>query len=172
MATITFLFLVDRFGRRPLLFVGSAMCAFAMYYVAAYSSITDSFNTSQDQNAASNSAAAFIYIFGAGYVSYPVVCITPSRDTNINPVHRLEPPLDHCSRDLPNTRPVLLHGHDNLLPLARRVLHFVRGDLHVRQHNLRDVPLLRVDDCPWRNIHVSAGARDQWRATGRHGYSV
>ncbi|OJJ57440.1 hypothetical protein ASPSYDRAFT_69611 [Aspergillus sydowii CBS 593.65] len=67
MAAITFLFLVDRFGRRPLLFVGSAMCAFAMYYVAAYSSITNSFNTSQDQNAASNSAAAFIYIFGAGY---------------------------------------------------------------------------------------------------------
>ncbi|KAL4875814.1 general substrate transporter [Aspergillus karnatakaensis] len=67
VATITFLFLVDRFGRRPLLFVGSVMCAFSMYYLAAYSSITESFNTEQDQNAASNSAAAFIYIFGAGY---------------------------------------------------------------------------------------------------------
>ncbi|KAL4920276.1 general substrate transporter [Aspergillus aurantiobrunneus] len=67
VATITFLFLIDRFGRRPLLFAGSVMCAFSMYYVAAYCSITDSFNTSQDQNAASNSAAAFIYIFGAGY---------------------------------------------------------------------------------------------------------
>ncbi|KAL5334736.1 general substrate transporter [Aspergillus crustosus] len=67
VATITFLFLIDRFGRMALLFVGSVMCAFSMYYVAAYSSITDSFNTSQDQNAASSSAAAFIYIFGAGY---------------------------------------------------------------------------------------------------------
>ncbi|KAL4791206.1 general substrate transporter [Aspergillus venezuelensis] len=83
VATITFLFLVDRFGRRPLLFVGSVMCAFSMYYVAAYTSITNSFDTSQPQNAASNSAAAFIYIFGAGYVS-----------------HRLESPLDHRSRDL------------------------------------------------------------------------
>ncbi|KAL4933947.1 sugar porter family MFS transporter [Aspergillus undulatus] len=67
VATITFLFLIDRFGRRPLLFAGSVMCAFSMYYVAAYSSITNSFNSSQPQNAASNSAAAFIYIFGAGY---------------------------------------------------------------------------------------------------------
>ncbi|KAL4787203.1 general substrate transporter [Aspergillus varians] len=67
VATITFLFLVDRFGRRPLLFAGSFMCAFSMFYLAAYSSITDSFNTSQGQNAGSNSAAAFIYIFGAGY---------------------------------------------------------------------------------------------------------
>ncbi|KAL4910752.1 hypothetical protein BDW74DRAFT_164565 [Aspergillus multicolor] len=67
MATVTFLLLVDRFGRRPLLFVGSVMCAFSMFYVAAYSSITDSFHTAQDKNAASNSAAAFIYIFGAGY---------------------------------------------------------------------------------------------------------
>ncbi|KAH8426371.1 sugar porter family MFS transporter [Aspergillus melleus] len=66
-ATITFLFLIDRFGRRPLLFAGSVMCAFSMYYVAAFSSITDSFHTSQSPNSASYSAVAFIYIFGAGY---------------------------------------------------------------------------------------------------------
>ncbi|KAL0943360.1 MFS quinate transporter [Colletotrichum truncatum] len=66
-ATVTFLYLVDRFGRRALLFVGSIMCAFSMYYVAAFSGITNSFNTSLPPNAGSNSAAAFIYIFGAGY---------------------------------------------------------------------------------------------------------
>ncbi|KAJ5361156.1 hypothetical protein N7541_002000 [Penicillium brevicompactum] len=66
-ATITFLFLIDRFGRRPLLFVGSVMCAFAMYYVAAFSAITDSFHSSQDPSSATYSAVAFIYIFGAGY---------------------------------------------------------------------------------------------------------
>ncbi|CAI7593367.1 unnamed protein product [Penicillium bialowiezense] len=66
-ATVTFLFLIDRFGRRPLLFVGSVMCAFAMYYVAAFSAITDSFHSSQDPSSATYSAVAFIYIFGAGY---------------------------------------------------------------------------------------------------------
>ncbi|KAJ5387427.1 hypothetical protein N7509_009968 [Penicillium cosmopolitanum] len=66
-ATITFLFLVDRFGRRALLFAGSVMCAFSMYYVAAFSAITDSFHSSQEPGSASYSAVAFIYIFGAGY---------------------------------------------------------------------------------------------------------
>ncbi|OAA60352.1 quinate permease [Niveomyces insectorum RCEF 264] len=66
-ATITFLFLVDRFGRRPLVFVGSVLSAFSMFYVAAYSSVTHSFTTTQQPNAASNSAVAFIYIFGLGY---------------------------------------------------------------------------------------------------------
>lgn len=172
MATITFLFLVDRFGRRPLLFVGSAMCAFSMYYVAAYSSITNSFNTSQDQNAASNSAAAFIYIFGAGYVSYPVVYTIYSRYTNITPVPRLEPPLDHRSRNLPNSRPLFLHGHDDMFSLVGRVLHLVRRDLYVCQHNLRDIPLLWINDGSWRIVYVPSGARDQWCAAGRHGYSV
>jgi hypothetical protein len=69
VATIGFLFLVDRLGRRTLLFAGSIMCAFSMFYVGAFAAITDSFHTSQDPTAASNSAVAFIYIFGAGYVS-------------------------------------------------------------------------------------------------------
>ncbi|CAH0055036.1 unnamed protein product [Clonostachys solani] len=67
VATIGFLFLVDRLGRRTLLFAGSVMCAFSMFYVGAFAAITDSFHTSQDPTAASNSAVAFIYIFGAGY---------------------------------------------------------------------------------------------------------
>lgn len=40
------------------------MSAFSMYYVAAFSAIIDSSNITQDLNAAGNSAAAFIYIFG------------------------------------------------------------------------------------------------------------
>ncbi|KAF4966162.1 hypothetical protein FSARC_6121 [Fusarium sarcochroum] len=67
MATITFLFLIDRFGRRALLFAGSIMCAFSMYYVAGFSAITNSFTTTREPDAGSQSAAAFIYIFGAGY---------------------------------------------------------------------------------------------------------
>ena len=44
------------------------MSAFSMYYIAGYSAISDSFNSSQKPSAAANSAAAFIYIYGAGYV--------------------------------------------------------------------------------------------------------
>jgi hypothetical protein len=40
-----------------------------MYYVAGFSAITKSFTTTRDPDAGSQSAAAFIYIFGAGYVS-------------------------------------------------------------------------------------------------------
>ena len=90
MATITFLFLIDRFGRRSLVYVGSAMCAFSMYYVAAFSAITDSFHTKQAPNAASNSAAAFIYIFGAGYVSgtYVIVCKLEIHAAHSTPTRR------------------------------------------------------------------------------------
>ncbi|KAM0417124.1 hypothetical protein ACHAPT_012900 [Fusarium lateritium] len=66
-ATITFLFFIDRSGRRSLLFAGSVMCTFSMYYVAGFSAITKSFFTTQEPNAASKSAVAFIYVFGAGY---------------------------------------------------------------------------------------------------------
>ncbi|KAJ5693030.1 hypothetical protein N7462_002453 [Penicillium macrosclerotiorum] len=67
-ATITFLCLIDRFGRRLLVFAGSVMCTFSMYYVAAFSAITDSFHTSQSPSSGSYSAVAVIYIFGAGYI--------------------------------------------------------------------------------------------------------
>ena len=71
-ATITFLFLVDRFGRRSLFFVGSVMCAFSMFYLAGFSSLTKSFEAdTSSPDALAYSAAAFIYVFGAGYVSFP-----------------------------------------------------------------------------------------------------
>lgn len=70
VGTLAFLFLVDRYGRRPLLLAGSVLCAFSMYYVAAYAAITGSFTTENEPGAAANSAAAFIYIFGCGYVRH------------------------------------------------------------------------------------------------------
>ncbi|KAJ3566020.1 hypothetical protein NPX13_g7291 [Xylaria arbuscula] len=66
-AVATFLFLIDRFGRRALIFAGTILCAFSMFYVAAYSAIADSFNSTKAPGAGGASAAAFIYIFGAGY---------------------------------------------------------------------------------------------------------
>lgn len=70
VVTITYLFLVDKFGRRPLIFVGTVGIAFSMYYIAAFASITDSFHSTPPL-AASKSAIAFIYIYGASYVSVP-----------------------------------------------------------------------------------------------------
>jgi MFS family permease len=43
-SAISFIFLVDRFWCRPLLLIGSIGCIFTMYYLAGFSSLTDSFN--------------------------------------------------------------------------------------------------------------------------------
>jgi len=67
IATCTFLFLIDRFGRRPLIFVGTIGVSFSMYYLAGYASITNSFHTKSAPDAATRSAVAFIYIYGASY---------------------------------------------------------------------------------------------------------
>jgi len=67
VAIFTFIFLIDRFGRRPLLFIGTVGIAFSMFYLAGFSAITKSFTTTHAPNAASNSAVAFIYLFGATY---------------------------------------------------------------------------------------------------------
>ena len=144
-ATVTFLFLIDRFGRRPLLFAGSVMCAFSMYYVAAFSSITDSFHTSQSPNSASYSAVAFIYIFGAGYV-----CSTfKAHDVNSSLhylVRRLEHPLDHRCRDFPYSHSIILSCSHYLLALVGGILYLIRRDLHVSQHHLRYIYILRNND--------------------------
>jgi hypothetical protein len=67
IAIVTFLLLIDNIGRRNLLFVATVGISFSMFYLAAFSSITQSFSTSARPNAASNSAIAFIYIYGASY---------------------------------------------------------------------------------------------------------
>ena len=64
-----FLFFVDLFGRRRLLFISTIGIVFTMYYIAAFSAITDSFHTKRAPNAASKSAIAMVYLFGASFVS-------------------------------------------------------------------------------------------------------
>jgi hypothetical protein len=66
--TFAYLFLVDRIGRRPLFFASTVGIAFSLYYISGFASITDSFHK-KPPSAASKSAAAFIYIYGASYVS-------------------------------------------------------------------------------------------------------
>lgn len=66
---ISFFFFIDRLGRRKLLFIGSAGIAFSLYYVAGYAAITDSFHTTRDIDDGARSAQAFIYLYGAAYVS-------------------------------------------------------------------------------------------------------
>ncbi|KAJ3547356.1 hypothetical protein NM208_g1560 [Fusarium decemcellulare] len=68
-STISFLLLVDRFGRRPLLLIASVICSFTMFYLGAFANLTDSFNGGAERNAASYSAIAMVYIFAVGYVS-------------------------------------------------------------------------------------------------------
>ncbi|KAF2093306.1 MFS quinate transporter QutD [Rhizodiscina lignyota] len=66
VVVVTYLLLVDRFGRRPLIFAGTVGIAFSMYYIAGFASITDSFHSTPPP-AASKSAIAFIYLYGASY---------------------------------------------------------------------------------------------------------
>jgi MFS family permease len=68
-STISFLFLVDRFGRRPLLLCASVGCIFTMYYMAAYSSITNSFQGGANRDPAAYSAIVMVYLFAMSYVS-------------------------------------------------------------------------------------------------------
>ena len=61
------LFIVDRFGRRPAMLIGSAGAIFAMYYLAGYSSITNSFNQPPVRDAGAYFAIIMIYIFAIFY---------------------------------------------------------------------------------------------------------
>jgi hypothetical protein len=69
IATLVFIFFLDKFGRRPLIFIGSIGIAFSMFYLAGFASLTDSFHTKQQPDSATYSAVAFIYIYGASFVS-------------------------------------------------------------------------------------------------------
>lgn len=60
-------FIVDRFGRRPALLVGSAGAIFAMYYLGAYSSLSDSFNSEPPRDAGAYVAIIMIYVFAIFY---------------------------------------------------------------------------------------------------------
>jgi MFS family permease len=60
-------FFVDRFGRRPALLVGAAGAMVAMYYLAAYSSLSGSFQHSPPSDAGSKIALAMIYIYAIFY---------------------------------------------------------------------------------------------------------
>ncbi|KAH7010145.1 MFS quinate transporter QutD [Ilyonectria destructans] len=66
---ISFMFLVDRFGRRPLLLLASIGCCFTLFYLAGYASLTHSFEGDAEKNAAAYSAIVMVYLFAISYVS-------------------------------------------------------------------------------------------------------
>lgn len=68
MATIVYAgFLVDRYGRRPLLIVGGVFAGIAMYYLAIYSKLSNSFVTTPPRDAGANAAVAMVYIYAFFY---------------------------------------------------------------------------------------------------------
>lgn len=68
LATILYAgFLIDKFGRRPLLLIGGIGAGFAMFYLAAYSSISKSFDRVPSQDAGSRAAVAMVYIYSFFY---------------------------------------------------------------------------------------------------------
>jgi sugar porter (SP) family MFS transporter len=67
-AGVWLLFLVDRFGRRPLLLIGSIGGALSMYYIGAYIAIADpASNTSNTLSPGGISAVVFFYIWTCFY---------------------------------------------------------------------------------------------------------
>ncbi|KAK7408941.1 hypothetical protein QQX98_008885 [Neonectria punicea] len=66
---ISFIFLVDRFGRRPLLLLASVGCFFTMFYLAGYASLTHSFDGGAKKDAGAYSAIVMVYFFAISYVS-------------------------------------------------------------------------------------------------------
>lgn len=66
---ISFMFLVDRFGRRPLLLLASIGCCFTLFYLAGYASLTHSSEGGAEKNAAAYSAIVMVYLFAISYVS-------------------------------------------------------------------------------------------------------
>ncbi|KAF2122330.1 general substrate transporter [Lophiotrema nucula] len=63
----TMIFLIDRFGRRPLNLIGSCIIAFSMFHIAGYTALSGSFHRAVTPNSASKSALAFFYLYGASW---------------------------------------------------------------------------------------------------------
>jgi hypothetical protein len=59
--------IVDRFGRRPAMLIGSAGAIFAMYYLGIYSKLSNSFNEEPTRDAGAYFAIIMIYIFAIFY---------------------------------------------------------------------------------------------------------
>ncbi|KAF2084976.1 putative sugar transporter [Saccharata proteae CBS 121410] len=69
MATtlIFMLFFVDRFGRRPALLIGALGAMVAMFYLAGYSKLSNSFGGTPPRDAGANAALAMIYVYAVFY---------------------------------------------------------------------------------------------------------
>jgi hypothetical protein len=61
------IFLIDRVGRRKLLVVGGVGAGFAMYYLAIYSKLSNSFVQTPPRDAGANAAVAMVYIYSFFY---------------------------------------------------------------------------------------------------------
>jgi hypothetical protein len=60
-------FLVDKFGRQPLLLIGGIGAGFAMFYLAAYSKISGSFDAPPPLDAGARCAVAMVYVYSFFY---------------------------------------------------------------------------------------------------------
>lgn len=68
VVTLIFMaFFVDTVGRRPALLVGAVGAAFAMFYLAIYSKLSNSINSTPPRDAGANGAVAMVYIYAVFY---------------------------------------------------------------------------------------------------------
>lgn len=68
IVTVIFLwFMVDRWGRRPFLLVGTGIVMVCMFYLGAYSRISHSFERSPPRDGGAYMAIVLIYVYAAAY---------------------------------------------------------------------------------------------------------
>jgi hypothetical protein len=67
MTTIFMLFIVDRFGRRPAMLIGSAGAIVAMYYLAGYTNLSGSFDHTPPRDGGAYVGIIMVYIFAIFY---------------------------------------------------------------------------------------------------------
>ncbi|KAL4876863.1 general substrate transporter [Aspergillus karnatakaensis] len=68
ITTLVFMiWIVDRFGRRPPLLVGAVGAALAMFYLAIYSQLSNSFHAIPPSDAGARTAVAMVYIYAIFY---------------------------------------------------------------------------------------------------------